>query len=150
MKNIILAIFAMFNVVMCGQKNSTLIPKTTDTIKMKSTGDKQIDNLITTLKESMEDYMKDASPSYSKRDIEECVSLLLDYTRGIYKSKSKMEGLEIVKSTILKLNALNDKCNGSLIETNEREQIAEIIILASHNMKYNSMDEDITEEWREW
>jgi hypothetical protein len=56
----------------------------------------------------------------------------------------------IVKSTVLKLNALNEKCDLSLIETNEREQITEIIILASHKMKYNSLNEDITEEWREW
>jgi hypothetical protein len=55
----------------------------------------------------------------------------------------------IVKSTVLKLNALNEKCDLSLIETNEREQITEIII-ASHKMKYNSLNEDITEEWREW
>lgn len=36
-----------------------------------------------------------------------------------------------------------------LIETNEREQIAEIIILAPSIMGYNSSPKDITEKWRE-
>ncbi|WP_167356145.1 hypothetical protein [Chryseobacterium jejuense] len=58
--------------------------------------------------------------------------------------------MEIVKSTVLKLNNLNEKCDYSLIETNEREQIAEIIILAGYEMGYNASDEDGTEEWREW
>ena len=123
------------------------IPKT-ETVKL--TGDQEIDVLISKLKKSMEDYMREANPSYSQKEVDECISILSEYTISIYKSQSKKEGMELVKSTVLKLNALNEKCNLYLIETNEREQIAEIIILASHKMKYNSMDEDITEEWREW
>jgi hypothetical protein len=68
----------------------------------------------------------------------------------MFATRSKEDGREIVKSSVLKINALNAKCDHSLIETSEREQIADIIILASHRMKYNSMEEDITEEWREW
>lgn len=37
------------------------------TVKITSTGDKQIDNLITNLQKSMEDYMKDSKPSYSQK-----------------------------------------------------------------------------------
>lgn len=149
MKNISIVVFAILSLVMCGQKN----PINTSEIKtetVKSTGDKEIDILITKLKKSMEDYMKEANPSYSQKEVDECISILSEYTTSIYKSQSKKEGMEVVKSTVLKLNALNEKCDLSLIETSEREQIAEIIILASHKMKYNSMDEDITEEWREW
>lgn len=119
-------------------------------IQMKSTGDKNIDNLIANLKKSMEDYMKVAKPSYSQNDIDDCETLLSDYSLSMFKTHSKEEGMEIVKSTILKLNALNEKCDSSLIETDEREKIAEIIILAGHKMGYNEVDEDITEEWREW
>lgn len=124
--------------------------KESSSAKIRLTGDLEIDNLISDLKNNMEDFMKETSPSYSQKHIDECVFILTDYTLNIYKSQSKEEGMEIVKSTILELNTLNDKSDGSLIETNEREQIAEIIILASYKMKYNSMDEDITEEWREW
>lgn len=120
------------------------------TEKITSTGDKEIDNLIVKLKKSMENYMKEANPSYSQKDVNECISLLSNYVINIFKTHSKDEALLIVKSTVLKLNALNERCDHSLIETNEREQIAEIIILASHKMKYNSLNEDITEKWREW
>lgn len=58
--------------------------------------------------------------------------------------------MKIVKSTIEKLNILNGKCEGSLIETTEREQICEIIISASAKKGYNTIEEDITEAWREW
>lgn len=91
------------------------------TVKAKTTGDKSIDNLIVNLKKSMEDYMKVANPSYSQKHIDECVNLLSEYTISIFKTHSKEEGMEVVKSTILKLNALNDKCDNTLIETNERE-----------------------------
>lgn len=120
------------------------------TVKITSTGDKQIDNLIINLQKSMEKYMKDAKPSYSQTDINECAVLLSDYSRNIFKTHSKEEALPVVKSTILKLNALNEKCNFSLIETNEREQIVRVVILAGNKMGYNSSEEDITEEWREW
>lgn len=78
------------------------------------------------------------------------MALLSNYSRSVFKTHSKEEAIPIVKSTILKLNDLNEKCNFSLIETNEREQIAEIVILVGNKMGYNSIKEDITEEWREW
>lgn len=117
---------------------------------MESTGDKEIDALITKVKKSMEDYMKDSNPSYFQRDIDHCVTLLSNYKISILKIHSQEEAMPVVKPTVLELNALNERCDLSLIETNEREQISEIIILASHKMKYNSIEEDITEEWREW
>lgn len=116
----------------------------------KLTGDKETNQLIIDLKKSMEDYMAVSKPSYSQKDIDECISILSEYTTNILKTHSREEAMLIVKSTVLKLNALNEKCDLSLIETIEREQITEIIILASHKMKYNSLNEDITEEWREW
>jgi hypothetical protein len=134
----------------CGQKPTISTATQVHIGKMKLTGDKEIDNQIINLTKSMENYMNEANPSYTQSDIDSCASILVDYTVNIYKTQSKQEGMETVKSAILKLNALNDKCQESLIETGEREQIAEIIILASHKMKYNSMDDDITEEWREW
>jgi len=118
--------------------------------EFQPTGNNHIDSLLHDLKKNMEDYMNEAHPSYDQSDIEECLSILTDYTIRVLATKSKDEGMEIVKSTVLKLNDLNEKCDFSLIETNEREQIAEIIILAGNEMGYNSVDEDITEQWREW
>lgn len=118
--------------------------------KIYSTGDDDIDQMIIDLKNNMENFMKEAAPLYSQKDINNCLSILSDYTISIFKVSSKEEAMKIVKSTVLKLNKLNDKSNGSLIETNEREQITEILILGGYKMKFNSMEEDITEEWREW
>ncbi|MBT2621908.1 hypothetical protein [Chryseobacterium sp. ISL-6] len=123
--------------------------KDTSSISKNTTGDQDIDSLLHDLKDNMENYMKDANP-YSQDDIEECIDLLSNHVKSVFKTNSKDEALKIVKSTILKLNALNDKCDGTLIETNEREQIAEIIILVGNKMGYNDVDEDVTEEWREW
>lgn len=149
MKNILIAVLAILNLVMCTQKKnfSSSEIKTENT---KLTGDKETNQLIIDLKKSMEDYMAVSKPSYSQKDIDECISILSEYTTNILKTHSREEAMLIVKSTVLKLNALNEKCDLSLIETIEREQITEIIILASHKMKYNSLNEDITEEWREW
>ena len=65
-------------------------------------------------------------------------------------SKSKKDGLSIVKNTVLQLNNINKKTNFSLIEIMERENIAEIINLAGYEKGYNAKDEDIKEQWREW
>ncbi|MCQ4139530.1 hypothetical protein [Chryseobacterium sp. EO14] len=149
MKNASIVVFSILNLIMCTQKKSI----NSSEIKIentKSTGDKETDKLIINLKKSMVDFMTVSKPLYSQNDIDECISILSEYTTKILKTHSREEAMLIVKSTVLKLNTLNEKCNFSLIETNEREQITEIIILASHKMKYNSLNEDITEEWREW
>lgn len=105
---------------------------------------------INILKKSMLEYMEMANPSYSKNDVDECVKILNEYLLEIKNSNSKEAGMKIVENTIKKLNKLNEKCNSELIETSEREQIAEIIILASSQKGYNTKEEDITENWREW
>ncbi|MBV8327824.1 hypothetical protein [Chryseobacterium sp.] len=126
------------------------VEKRTADVKLTSTGNQHIDFLILDLKKNMEDYMNDADPSYTQADIDECASILIDYAINMLATKSKEDGMEIVKSTVLKLNTLNEKCDYSLIETNEREQIAEIIILTGSELGYNTVNEDVTEEWREW
>lgn len=119
-------------------------------MKLKSTGNQHIDQLILDLNANMTAYLKEFDPSYTQQDIDECISTLTGYTTQISATQSKSEGMEIVKSTVLTLNDLNEKCDYSLIETDEREKIAEIIIIGGSEMGYNASDEDITEEWREW
>lgn len=50
----------------------------------------------------------------------------------------------VVKDTVIKLNVLNTKCGSELNETDQREQIAELIIISSELMGYNTRNEDIT------
>lgn len=105
---------------------------------------------IEALKISMISYMENAEPEYAKEDVNKCVEILHHYIENMVNASSKKDGMEIVESTILELNSLNEKCGGQLIETNEREQIAEIIITTGNRKGYNSKEEDITEKWREW
>ncbi len=46
---------------------------------------------------------------------------------------------------VIKLNGLNTKCGSELIETNQREQLAELIIISSELMGYNTRNEDLME-----
>jgi len=105
---------------------------------------------IETLKKSMTEYINSAHPSYTEKDVEQCENILTEYIQSINKTSNKEEGLQVVKMTVIKLNELNEKCDFQLIETGEREQIAEIIISTGSLKGYNSLNEDITEEWREW
>ena len=60
------------------------------------------------------------------------------------------EIMEAVKTAVTELNALNEETDGSLIETDQREQLCEIIIASAQEAGLSTQGEDITEEWREW
>lgn len=111
---------------------------------------KMLQNKILELEKSMLDYKKIADPSYSEKDVTECGYILNNYLIEIDNSKSKEQGILITKATIQRLNKLNEKCEHTLIETSEREEIAEIINKASFEKGYNNENEDVTGEWREW
>lgn len=114
--------------------------------------DTEVNSNFITLIEGMVDFIsyEDGEDYYTTNDIEKCVLILDEFIKKMNESNSKNQGIDCVKNTILKLNDLNDKCEGALIETDQRESICEIIILTSHEKGYNSKDEDITEEWRNW
>lgn len=135
-----------------GQNKKLQSPKNkTEKMENKNSLDKpNKENKISLLKQSMFEYMEIAQPSYTKTDVEECVNILNKYRSDLANSTSKDEGMKIVQNTIESLNRLNEKCNFELIETSEREQIAEIIISESVKKGYSKADEDITEDWREW
>ena len=48
------------------------------------------------------------------------------------------------------LNSLNARCGGTLIETDQREDICEFIIRAGCLAGFNGEGEDGTEAWRDW
>ncbi|WP_426329172.1 hypothetical protein [Pedobacter sp. R-06] len=136
----------------CGQSNSkkTLEQGDLKSIDSTQTTPKDLNKLLGDLKTSMISYLQTAKPSYTMDDINSCETILKQYLADMLTSKNKKAGMKIVKKTILTLNKLNSKTQETLIETGEREQIAEIIILAASRKGYNSVDEDITEEWRQW
>lgn len=100
------------------------------------------------LKSTMLDYMPDAS--YEEGQVQKCMQIIDDFLEKMESSESKSDGMKTVEHTVLALNQLNEDCEGELIETDQREELAEIIILAGHLKGYNDQNDDITEDWREW
>ena len=89
---------------------------------------------------------------YTQAGIDRCTLILdrfLTALDGVGEPADPDAILEIVKRAVLALNELNDECDGSLIETDQREQLCDIIILGANKAGLDT-DEDITEEWREW
>jgi hypothetical protein len=118
--------------------------------KMNLKENAEIKKTIESLNTGMIEYIEPGETEYSEKDVEKCMKLIDSFLTDLSESDNKESGMEIIEKTVLKLNELNAKCEYELIETNQREQLAEIIILAGHLKGYNERDEDVTEEWREW
>jgi hypothetical protein len=110
----------------------------------------EIPKIIQRLENGMLDFMTEGDAPYKKESVDKCIQIIKSYLDSIEKSRNKEEGLEVVKKTVHALNDLNADCEHCLIETDQREDLAEIIIIAGNDKGYNELTEDITEEWREW
>ena len=104
---------------------------------------------MATLLAGMRDFMA-PDVSYDEQHVAECERILNEHATSIDRSRDAAAALVAVRNTVMKLNALNDRCDGALIETDQREQICEFIIQAGAMRGFNRPDEDVTEEWREW
>jgi hypothetical protein len=111
---------------------------------------REIKKTIKNLKEEMIEYIEPGETEYSETDVASCVSLVNNFLVKIWDTDSKQSGMLAVKEVVLALNDLNEKCHHELIETEQREQLADIIILSGYLKNYNTRNEDITEDWREW
>ncbi len=94
----------------------------------------------------------DEDCGFSGNDVEECEALILDYLIALdgMKEPSDEEIMEHVKKLVLALNDLNEKTDYTLIETQEREAICEIIQNSAVECGLADPSDDITEEWRDW
>jgi hypothetical protein len=127
---------------------------------MASPSQEQIQSIRQRLLVGMFDYMTnfDEDPSeyewdcsYSQKDIDECIACIDDYLAKVT-TISGLTAQQIeaaVQKLVVELNELNNKCGGSLIETDQREYICEIILIAAKDAGLTT-DEDITEPWRQW
>ena len=101
----------------------------------------------------MKEFKKYSDGAYSSWDIRKVKKILSKYYKEMNLCYNKKTGnyKDIVKNTVLALNELNEKCEYSLIETDQREDICEYIIQTAYTFNFIESDsEDITEEWREW
>lgn len=91
------------------------------------------------------------TPAYNGADVGECGRLLDAYLAKVdAAARGDDEAvLGAMQDVVLALNALNGRCDGSLIETDQREQLCELILRAAQAAGVGS-GEDLTETWREW
>ncbi|MFT7033513.1 MAG: hypothetical protein ACJA2S_002021 [Cyclobacteriaceae bacterium] len=110
----------------------------------------EIKEISKRLKEGMLDFITPGETSYTEEDVEKCMSLISNYIQEIGNADSEDSGMKIVEKTVLSLNELNENCEYELIETDQSEDIVKIMILVGSLNGLNSIEDDITEEWREW
>ena len=137
---LVIFIISIFS-ISCGQQKDK---------EVMTQNKQQLNSQVNDLKVSMMEYLESSNPSYMQDDIDECISILNNYLEKISRTKSKKEGIDVIKSTVIQLNNLNNKTDGQLIETMERDMIVNILLTESHKRGYNRLDEDLTEEFREW
>jgi hypothetical protein len=118
--------------------------------KMNLTENIEIKKISESLKTGMIEYIQPGETEYNEKDVEKCMKLIDTFLTELTQTETKENGMKFVEKVVLKLNELNEKCEYELIETDQREQLAEIINLAGNLKGYSKKEEDITEEWREW
>jgi hypothetical protein len=94
----------------------------------------------------------DFEAGYTQKHVDRCATIIDSMFAALASApgaKSAEQILEIARAAVIKLNKLNDACDGSLIETGQREDLAELINAAAREAGLASTD-DITEKWREW
>jgi hypothetical protein len=106
------------------------------------------------------DFDPEWDAGYTQADVDDCEKLLQEYLDSIQQSDG--DGADIMKAVevvVCALNDLNNRCNGGLIETGQREDIAEFIdaVIEAKGIdidaladSHNRGERDLTENWREW
>ena len=92
-------------------------------------------------------------PGYSEDDVEVCARILDEYLSSVLVPSIRGDSsgiMSAVEVAVLALNELNERCDGGLIETEQREGICALIIGAAAEAGLVSAAYDITEAWRAW
>lgn len=101
--------------------------------------------------ETDEEYDPDFDAGYTQEHIDECGAILSGFLASVqgHSGAEPSVIMNDVKMVVLALNALNEKCDCPIIETDQREDICALIDNAVKEAGLASED-DVTEEWREW
>ena len=100
---------------------------------------------------SMVAYMSESGNcGYAQLHIDQCSTILTEFHSAIQTATARGELLNLAKNAVLSLNRVNNTCDGSLIETDQREYICAFMIKAASETGLTSNANDFTEEWREW
>jgi hypothetical protein len=90
---------------------------------------------------------------YTQADIDRCARIIDEFLASMESVPHQQKNnfiLKAVRTAVVKLNKLNDRCDGSLIETDQREQLCALILAAARRAGLVSAEYDITEKWRKW
>ena len=89
---------------------------------------------------------------FTKEDVAKCERILSDYLDSLMALSSPTDQaiMHCVQDVVLALNKLNEDTDYAMIETEERENIWELIQTSAVDCGLQNPAEDITEEWREW
>lgn len=95
---------------------------------------------------------EDDDCGHTAYDVEACRGLLYTYMEALAAMEEPSDDaiMEQVKAVVLALNDLNEKVDYSLIETEEREALWQVIQTGAVACGLKEYGDDITEEWREW
>lgn len=98
------------------------------------------------------DYDPEFDAGYSAQDVATCGEIIDNFLKQLKNTATdKTAIMQAVKVAVLELNTLNENCEYGLIETEQREQLYEILSAAATDAGLEiGEDEDITDEWREW
>ena len=108
------------------------------------------ENVITPMLQFMQDCGEDAE--YTKKDVAKCEKILSDYLTALaaLEAPNNKDILKCVKKAVLALNKLNEQTDYALLETEERENIWELIQTSAVAFGLLDPADDIPEEWRDW
>ena len=110
---------------------------------------KSLEKLIAWFRTNIVEYGID---NYSEAEIEQCEHILQDYCDKLQSITAPDDKgiMECVETVVLALNELNESCDYSFIETEEREMLWEFIQTTAIQTGLVDYSEDITEKFREW
>jgi hypothetical protein len=147
---VLLASAAFTGETYCAEQEGTLIPG-------NAADHAEIRKLKARALEGMRRYMEvvrknGKDPGYSDAEIRKCEFIVDTYLRKL-SSISKGDNARVMaaaKDAVLALNKLNRETGERLIETDQREDLAMLIIKAAGAVGVGDGKADITEQWREW
>ncbi len=106
-----------------------------------------------TVLEPMRTYMEEWDDcKYTAEYIVACRKRIVAYLDDLAElsAPTNDEIMDLVKTLVLVLNELNEETGYSLIETDAREALCDLIQTSAIDCGLTDYDDDITEEWREW
>lgn len=94
----------------------------------------------------------DGGCGFSVFHVLKCKRLIFAYLKTLSRMKAPTDAeiMEAVKNLVLALNELNEKAEYALLETEERENICDIIQRSAEECGLLQEIDDVTEEWRDW